>query len=63
MVVAGDTITIITGEKAGNPCTPERMRADDDMLAALTDVTNWRREGDMLILTGGRTIRFRLQTN
>ncbi len=63
MVVAGDTITILTGEKTERSCTPERMRGDDDVLAALTEVTNWRREGDVLVLTGGRTMRFRLQTN
>ena len=63
LVVAGDTITIVTGPKTERPCPPERVRDDEEMLAALTEVTNWRREGDMLILTGPRTIRFRLQTN
>jgi heat shock protein HslJ len=63
MVVAGDTITIITGEKTDRTCTPERAKADDDVLAALTDVTNWRREGDVLVLIGTRTMRFLLQTN
>jgi heat shock protein HslJ len=63
MVVAGDTITILTGEKTERSCTPERMRGDEDVLAALTEVTNWRREGDVLVLTGTRTIRFLLQTN
>jgi heat shock protein HslJ len=63
LVVAGDTITILTGAKAERSCTPERMRGDDDVLAALTEVTNWRREGEFLVLTGARTMRFRLQTN
>jgi hypothetical protein len=39
------------------------MRGDDDMLTALTEVTNWRREGEFLVLTGARTMRFRMQTN
>ena len=63
LVVAGDTITILTGAKTERSCTPERMRGDDDVLAALTEVTNWRREGEFLVLTGARTMRFRLQTN
>jgi heat shock protein HslJ len=63
LVVAGDTVTILTGPKTERSCTPERMRGDDDVLAALTEVTNWRREGEFLILTGGHTLRFRMQTN
>jgi heat shock protein HslJ len=63
MIVAGDTITILTGAKTDRSCTPERMRGDDEMLAALNEVTNWRREGDILILAGPRTLRFRLPTN
>jgi heat shock protein HslJ len=63
MIVAGDTITILTGAKTERSCTPERMRGDDDVLAALSEVTNWRREGDILVLIGPRTLRFRLPTN
>jgi heat shock protein HslJ len=63
LVVAGDTITVIAGPSTGQQCPPERMRGDEDLLAALTQATNWRREGNYLILTGGRTIRFHLQTN
>jgi len=63
LVVAGDTITIITGPGTERQCPPERLRGDEEMLAALNEVTNWRREGDLLILTGARTVRFRLQTN
>jgi heat shock protein HslJ len=63
MVVAGDTITILTGQKTERACPPEREQADDDVLAALNEVTNWRREGDVLVLVGTRTMRFRLQTN
>jgi heat shock protein HslJ len=63
LVVAGDTITIITGEKTARSCPPERTQADDDVLGALNEVTSWRREGDILVLIGTRTMRFRLQTN
>jgi len=63
LVVAGDTITIITGEKTARTCPPERAQADDEVLGALNEVTTWRREGDFLVLIGTRTMRFRLQTN
>jgi hypothetical protein len=40
-------------------CTPERMRADEDMLAALTQATSWRPQGTTVILEGPTTLRFR----
>jgi heat shock protein HslJ len=61
--VSRDTISITTGEKTERQCEPERMRGDDDMLTTLSQVTNWRLQGDMLILNGPRTIRFRMETN
>lgn len=63
LVVAGDTITVIPVPGSARQCPPERQRGDEDLLSALTQATNWRREGDYLVLTGGRTLRFRLQTN
>jgi heat shock protein HslJ len=63
LVVAADTITIITGPKTERSCPPERMQGDDDLLAALAAVTNWKLEGDMLVLIGTRTMRFRAQSN
>jgi len=63
IVVSRDAITITTGEKTERQCEPERMRGDDDILAALAQVTGWRLQGDTLILSGPRTIRFRMETN
>jgi heat shock protein HslJ len=63
LVVAGDTITIITGEASARQCAPDRARADEDLLAALNNVTNWRMERTALVLTGTRTLRFRVPTN
>ena len=63
LVVAANTITIITGEKSSQPCAPDRVRADDELLAALNQATNWRMENSALVFTGGKTLRFRLQTN
>jgi len=63
LVVAGATITIITGEPSARQCAPDRARADDDLLAALNGVTNWRMERAALVLTGSRTLRFRAASN
>jgi heat shock protein HslJ len=63
LIVAGDTITIITGESSARQCAADRARADEDLLAALNDVTTWRIERSALVLVGARTLRFRLQTN
>ena len=63
LVVAANTITIITGEMSSRQCPPERARADDDLLMALNQATNWRMEDSALVLTGGKTLRFLRQTN
>jgi heat shock protein HslJ len=59
-VVAGDTITITLGAMDNEPCTPERAQADEDMVAALSAVTNWSMRGDVVTLTGAKPLRFRL---
>jgi heat shock protein HslJ len=63
LVVAADTITVMTGQASERQCTPVRANADADLLAALTEVTNWRRQGDVVLLIGRRTLRFRVPTN
>jgi|SRR6185312_6903786 len=40
-------------------CTPARMQADEDVLTALSQVTMWRRQGQMLVLLGPTTLKFR----
>jgi len=40
-------------------CTPERMQADADTLAALTQVTAWQRRGQLIVLLGPTTLTFR----
>ena len=61
--VAGSTITIAVGAMNAEPCTPERAQADDELIAALSQVTNWNQRGDVVALTGAVTLRFRLATN
>ncbi len=63
LIVAANTITIITGNKTARQCPPDRARADDELLDALNQATNWQMEEGALVLTGGKTLRFRVQTN
>lgn len=41
-------------------CTPERMQADEELLAVLSQVSSWRRDGDDIVLEGPKTLRFRV---
>lgn len=40
-------------------CTPERMQADEELLAALSQVTGWRWVSEGLVLDGPKPLRFR----
>jgi heat shock protein HslJ len=63
VVESKSTITIMTGRKTDRQCDPARMRGDDELVATLQQVTSWRREGDVLMLRGGKSLRFRQATN
>jgi heat shock protein HslJ len=65
--ISGDTIHIEAGPlpdafpsmMIDGQCTPERMQADADTLAALTQMTTWEHAGDRLVLSGpATTLRF-----
>jgi heat shock protein HslJ len=63
VVVAGDTITVMTGAPTDRSCTGEQVRGDAELIEALNAVTSWRREGDFVRLIGPKTLRFRVPTN
>jgi heat shock protein HslJ len=63
VVVAGDTLTIITGQPTDRGCSADRARADADLIEALNAVTNWRRQGESVLLIGPKTLRFTVPTN
>jgi heat shock protein HslJ len=63
VVVASDTITILMGQRTERQCSPEQAKSDDDMIAALTQVTTWRRDGDNVVLVGPAPLQFRIPTN
>jgi hypothetical protein len=61
--VGADTISIVPGPAQPAQCAPDRQSGDDNLLAALAQVTNWRRQGDVIELIGATTLRFHLMTN
>lgn len=62
-VIAADTVTVLIGQKTQRPCTPEQTKADGELLDALQQATNWKREGDGVVLIGARQLKFRPSTN
>jgi hypothetical protein len=61
--VAGNSIVFIAGKIEDRNCPAARAQADDELIAALSAVTNWKRQGDLIIFIGPKTLRFRLNTN
>jgi META domain-containing protein len=49
-VVADNAISISPGDLQDTQCGPDRQTRDTELLAALAQVTNWRRHGDVVEL-------------
>ncbi|MGC1234744.1 MAG: META domain-containing protein [Xanthobacteraceae bacterium] len=62
-VVADNSISISLGDLQNAQCEPDRQSRDAELLAALAQVTNWRRNGEVVELLGATPLRFRLMTN
>src|SRR5579863_10282024 len=61
--VGADSISIVPGPFEPAQCSPDRQSGDEKLLAALAQMTNWKRYGDVVELSGATTLRFRLLTN
>jgi hypothetical protein len=61
--VMGTTISFMLGPLREDTCTPERAERDQAMIAALSEVTQWHIENDVVILGGPMELRFRLSTH
>jgi hypothetical protein len=61
--VAGNTVIFVPGPIEDRACPPARAQADDELIAALSEVTTWRRQDDLVAFIGSKTLRFRLNTN
>ena len=61
--VTDDAITIVPNRALPTQCTPDVLSRDAALLAALSQVTGWRRHGDVVDFIGVTPLRFRLMTN
>jgi hypothetical protein len=61
--VAGAAIKFTLGPLREEGCTPERAERDEAMIAALSQVTQWRIEDDVVVLSGPIELRFHLSTH
>jgi hypothetical protein len=61
--VAGNTVIFVAGQMQDRACPPDRAQADDALIAALSEVTTWKRQGDAVYFIGPKTLRFHINTN
>ena len=61
--VAGNTVIFVPGQIEDRNCPPARAQADDELVAALSSVETWKRQGDMLTLISPKPLRFRTTGN
>jgi heat shock protein HslJ len=61
--VTGAAITITVGALREEGCTAERSGRDQELITALTGVTQWRVEDDVVVLSGPTELRFYLSTH
>jgi hypothetical protein len=61
--IAGNSVIFVAGPMEDRACPPAKAQADDELIAALTEATTWRRQGDAVSFIGSRTLRFRINTN
>jgi heat shock protein HslJ len=61
--VTDDAITVTPTKALPSQCTPEQISEDAALLAALSQMTNWHRTGDIIDFLGVTNLRFKLMTN
>ena len=66
-IAPGAPMSLIPGQPAADaqvvPCDPDRQASDAALVSALSQVTKWRRSGDLVELSGPTTLRYHLMTN
>jgi hypothetical protein len=58
-IEAGSLPEEMPAMQSAGQCTPERVQADEEFLATLTQMTGWRLVGDGIVLEGPKTLKFR----
>lgn len=62
-IEAGPLSEELPAMQSAGQCTPERVQADEQMLAALAEVTSWRWDDAAILLVGRTMMKFRSATN
>lgn len=61
--IAGNTVIFVLGAMEARACSPAQIQADDELAAALSEATTWKRQGDAVSFAGTKPLRFRINTN
>jgi hypothetical protein len=61
--VAGNTVIFVAGPLQDRACPSARAQADDELVADLSEVATWKRQGDFVSFLGTKPLRFRINTN
>jgi hypothetical protein len=61
--VAGNTVIFVAGPMEDRGCPANKAQLDDELVAALSEATTWKRQGDYVLFIGARTLKFRINTN
>jgi hypothetical protein len=61
--VAGNTVIFVAGPIEDRGCPANKAQLDDELVAALSEASTWKRQGDYVSFIGGKTLRFRINTN
>jgi hypothetical protein len=61
--VAGNTVIFVAGPVEDRACPAARAQADDELIAALSEASTWKRQDDLVSFIGAKPLRFRINTN
>jgi hypothetical protein len=61
--IAGNTVIFVAGPIEDRACPANKAQLDDDLVAALSEASTWKRQGDYVSFIGSKTLRFRINTN
>ena len=61
--IAGNTVIFVAGQLEDRACPANKAQLDDELVAALSEASTWKRQGDYVSFIGSKTLRFRINTN
>jgi hypothetical protein len=61
--IAGNTVIFVAGQLEDRGCPANKAQLDDELVAALSEASTWKRQGDYVSFMGSKTLRFRINTN